>query len=1130
MRLTVVFSYLVVFQLYAGVTYSQNMKTVSLFLSNVTVEEAINTIEKETSYSFLFTDETVDIGRKVNIHVDNGDITDILSQLLRSTDVGYQMINNQIILAKSKTLVFQQEGKNTVTGTVVDINNEPVIGANVIEKGTTNGIVTDADGNFSLNVADNAVLKVSYIGYITQEISDLSSLVRGSKPLIIRLLEDTQTLEEVVVVGYGTQKKVNLTGAVAQVKGEVLENRSVTTVSQALQGQVANLNITTTANGGRPDATQTINIRGYTGFGSTGSPLVVIDGIQGGDINSVNMNDVESISVLKDAASAAIYGSSAPYGVILITTKRGKAEQKPTITYNSNFGWAQPVNLPKAMNSLDFANYFNEACDNAGIAHTISDWQMQRIKDYNDGKLTEETAPDIGFPSFWNGGNANNDWYDLVLKDFAFSQQQNVGVSGSVSHSSYYAGLGYTQKDGLLNGFGDDSYRRYNVRANLSSEISKWLSFNLRSAFSRASAVNPNYSYENGPFEMLQRMWPFMAYTMPTGEKTGWVRAIELGGRDRSTNDNAILTGEFVFHPLAGWDITANYTFDGIYRNSTSHRATVYQTMPNGDPSVLTNNPNSFSRSTGKNQHYIINAFTSYEKQLKDHYFKAMVGYTQELYDNVSFSAGNNQLYSDELPSLALSYGTLRNIGESASQLAIRGGFGRINYNYREKYLLELNGRYDGTSRFLKDVRYKFYPGISAGWIASKESFWKPIESAVNSLKIRVEYGQLGDQSFTGNYPFYPSLNTVNPTSTEHYFGGSRESYISNPGIVNSSLTWITTTSLDFGADLTFLSNRLDVSFDWYRRSMDDYVGPAQLLPAVLGSSAPQTNSTAVETKGWELTVGFRDRKGDLSYGINAVLSDYQGIVKKYPNPEGLNTTWYEGQKMGAIWGYETAGLFQSDEEIASAPSQNVFHSRWSRGDVRYKDLNNDGKIDWGSNTLEDPGDRKVIGNNTPRYSFGVNMNAEYKGFDVTLFLQGVGKRDFWFGDSNMFWGIIGSTYHNSGYIQHYDRWSESNPDGYYPKYYFSGGEMSKNMQTQTRYLSNAAYLRVKNLQIGYSLPASLLKRINCQKLRFFVNVENLATLTKMIKSIDPELTYGRSDGKIYPLQRTWAGGLNITF
>jgi TonB-linked SusC/RagA family outer membrane protein len=1016
-------------------------------------------------------------------------------------------------------------GQKRVTGTVTDAKGETVIGANVVEKGTTNGNITDADGKFTLTVKENATLVISFVGYVTQEIA-----VGNRTTLDVTLQEDTQALEEVVVVGYGTQKKVNLTGAVAQVKGEVLENRSVTNLSQALQGQVANLNVFQSGNGGRPDATQSINIRGYTGFGSTGAPLVVIDGIQGGDMNRIDMNDVENISILKDGASAAIYGSSAPYGVILITTKKGKAGQKPNITYSNNFGGSQPIHLPKMMNSLDWANFFNETCDNAGIAHYINDTRVQRIKDYLDGKITDEADSSNPNPgSSWGKyeGNANNDFYDILFKDFAFSQQHNAGISGSFSHSDYYVGLGYTQKDGQFSEFGEEYYRRYNARANLSSEITKWFGFNLRSAFSRASSVNPNY--DDGPLALINRMWPATPYRLPTGEKYRWIRLFELGGREKGTSDNIILTGEFVIRPLTGWDITANYTLDALSQNTTKHRATVYQTMPDGTQAVVGNNPNSFQRSNAKNQHYTINAFTSYEKQLSDHYFKALVGYTQELYDNVSFSASNNQLYSDGLPSLALSYGTLRSIGESASQLAIRGGFGRLNYNFKEKYLLEFNGRYDGTSRFLKDVRYKFYPGISAGWVASKESFWKPIEHIVNSLKFRVEYSSLGDQSFTSSYyPFYPSLNTVSPTSSNWYYSGGRESYISNPGLIDQSLTWITTTTLDFGADLALLSNRLNVSFDWYRRYMDDYVGPAQSLPAVLGASAPQTNSTAVKTEGWELTIGFRDHAGDFRYGFNAVLSDYQGTVMKYPNPQGLNTTWYEGQKMGSIWGYETVGLFQSEEEIASAPSQSLLYSRWTPGDVRYKDQNGDGVINWGTNTLDNPGDRKVIGNTTPRYSFGVSMNGEYKGIDLTVFLQGVGKRNYWFNDA-LFWGMVSGIDHANAYDIHYDRWTVDNPNGYFPKLYASG-EISKNTQAQTRYLQNAAYMRIKNIQLGYSLPASLLKYIHFQKARIFVDVENLATFTSMVTNVDPELSYASSDGKIYPLQRTWSCGLNITF
>jgi TonB-linked SusC/RagA family outer membrane protein len=946
-------------------------------------------------------------------------------------------------------------------------------------------------------------------------------------------------LEEVVVVGYGTQKKVNLTGAVAQVKGEILENRSVANISQALQGQVANLNITS-ASGSAPGTAPSINIRGYTGLGSAAAPLVVIDGIQGGDLNSINMNDVENISVLKDAASAAIYGSSAPYGVILITTKRGKAGQKPTITYSNHFGWAQPVNIPKPMNSLDFVNFFNEAAANSGNAQFFSDEHIQRIIDYQAGRMKDQTIanPTPG-SDVWESsyGNANNNWYDIFLKDAAFNQQHNVGVSGSANKTGYYIGLGYLQQDGVLR-YGDDNYQRYNVRANLSSDLTGWLTFDFRSAFSRGATDTP-YKFDSrhgNTMHALARHWPITPSVFPGGEKTVLIKIYEEGGRIRETKDNAILTGEFVFHPLPGWDITANYTYDGTYINASEHVKTLYRTSPKGVVSVAEGSPNSFSRSYNRNQHHTVNAFTSYEKQLNDHYFKVTAGYTQELYDNLSGSASNNYLYSDELPALSLTYGTSRSISDGASQLAIRGGFGRINYNYREKYLIEFDGRYDGTSRFLKDVRSRFYPGVSAGWVLSKESFWKPLERTVNTFKIKAGYASLGDQSFTDNYyPFHASLGASSPTSGNWLFSGGRESAINQPALINSALTWVTTTSIDVGADFAFLANRLNVSFDWYRRFMDDYVGPAEALPAFLGASAPQTNSAAMETKGYELTVGWRDRIGDLDYGVDAVLSDYRGHVTRYPNPNGLISTWYVGQELGAIWGYETVGLFQSEQEIASAPSQSRLYSRWTPGDVRYRDLNGDNQIDWGNSTLDDPGDQKVIGNTTPRYSFGVTLNAAYRGFDLTAFFQGVGKRDAAAPTSHMnnyYWGITGDVWQSAGFEEQYDRWSESNPDGFYPKYYFTVAEMTKNKQTQTRYLMNAAYLRVKNLQLGYSLPASLTGKIGSRKIRLFVDVENLATLTKMLRAMDPEIanssTWG--GGKEYPLQRTWACGLNVTF
>ncbi|MDR1719048.1 MAG: TonB-dependent receptor [Dysgonamonadaceae bacterium] len=1139
MRLTLFFLIAGTALVTASGSYSQTT-FITLNKSNITLKEALDEIEQQSEFIFFYKAGTLDETCKVDIQVKNQTIEKILDKLFKDTEYSYYIDDRQVFINKKSSPTDdkqQKPEKKKITGKIVDRHGDPLVGASIVEKNTNNGIISNIDGQFSLEVAENALLTISYLGYISREVS-----TARLTNLNITLEEENLALNEVVVVGYGTQKKVNLTGAVAHIKGDVLENRSVTNLAQALQGQVANLNIAPTNSGGEPGADLSVNIRGYTGFGSSGTPLIVIDGIQGGSLSNVDMNDVESISVLKDAASAAIYGSNAPYGVLLITTKKGKQGQKPTITYSNNFGWAQPINLPKMMNSLDFALYRNEAAFNSGnSAPYFSDEVVQLIKDYQAGiidyEIVKNPAPDT---DSWGTSNANNDWFDIFFKDFSFSQRHNAGISGGIGNSNYYVGLGYYNQGGMYE-YGHDTYDRYNIRANLTSNVTKWMTFSFRGSFSQANKDAPNVNGAEMNFmNEIGRAFPTWALYNPDGtfNNASPVLRLNNGGRNKETGNNAVLTGEFVFQPLAGWEITANYSYDLTYTDGTQHVKTIYYSRPSGTLTPLSGTtPNSFTRYTRKNIHNNINVYSSYEKSLSDHYFKILAGYTQELFDNVSLSAGNNYLYSDDIPSIALSYGTLRSISESASQLAIRGGFGRFNYNYKEKYLFEFNGRYDGTSRFLSDVRYKFYPGISAAWVASNEKFWEQIKSNINFLKLRVEYGSLGDQGFTGNYPFYPSLGKVSPTSSNWIFSGGRESNISSPGIINSALTWVTTTTLDFGTDLAFFSNRLNVSFDWYNRYMNDYVGPSEALPAILGTSAPQTNSAAMKTSGWELTVGWKHLIGELSYGVNAVLSDYWGEITKYPNPNGLRTTWYEGQKMGEIWGYETVGFFQSDEEIANAPSQSKLYNRWTKGDIRYKDQNNDGIIDWGSNTLDDPGDMIVIGNSTPRYSFGVNINAEYKGFDIAVFFQGVAKRDIVFTNNTFagfFWGITGDQWHSSAFVEHADRWSEENPNAYFPKYYLTSAEMTKNMQPQTKYMQNAAYMRVKNLQLGYTIPSALIQKY-CEKIRIFANVENLATVTKMFKPINPELstlagTWGWVDGKIYPLQRTWACGINITF
>jgi TonB-linked SusC/RagA family outer membrane protein len=431
----------------------------------------------------------------------------------------------------------------------------------------------------------------------------------------------------------------------------------------------------------------------------------------------------------------------------------------------------------------------------------------------------------------------------------------------------------------------------------------------------------------------------------------------------------------------------------------------------------------------------------------------------------------------------------------------------------------------------MKEVRMKFYPGVSAAWALSKETFWEPVQTYVNTLKIRTSYGKLGDMNFTSSYyPFYPSLATTVPTGSNYLFSSGRQAYASSPPINNQNLTWITTGTIDFGVDMAFLNNRLNVSFDWYRRYADDFVGPADPLPSLLGTAVPQINNSAIETKGIELTIRWDDHilNNELHYSANFVLSDYKGVVKRYPNPTGLFDTWYNGRVMGDIWGFDSYGLFQSEEEVAAAPSQSKINaSRWTPGDVRYVDQNGDGEIYWGDRTLDNPGDAVVVGNSTPRFSYGLSLAADYKGFDFSIFIHGIGKRDSWI-NNNYYWGCWGSSYWTwSPNVQQHDRWTPDNPNGFFPKFYLSE-QNGKNQQCQPRYLQNAAFMRIKNLQVGYSLPANLTQKINFRKARIYVSVENLGTITKMFKTVDPE--FAETAGQVYPLQRTWSCGLNVTF
>lgn len=1068
--------------------------------------------------------------------------------------------------AGEATASVQQSIK--ITGRVSEgSGGDALIGASVIEKGTGNGTITDINGNFSITVSSGATLVVSYLGYQPKEV-----VVRERTHYEVTLSEDSQMLNEVVVVGYGTVKKANLTGSVDQIKGEVLTGRPIVSVAQALQGTIANLNVSTgtstgTNSGGAPGARMSFNIRGVTGLTSgsaysSASPLFVVDGIQSQDINAVNPDDIESISVLKDAASAAIYGSNAPYGVVLITTKKGARDAKPAVTYSANFGWSSPINVPVQMNSLDFAKVMNDAGQNTRGANFFTDEEMKRIEDYYYGRINTSTVAmtNKSWASFDDLGsgrsNDNVNWYDIYLKDNSFTQQHNVGLSGGSSNSSYYVGAGYNQKGGILR-FGDDSFKRYNVRANLSSNVTDWFTVNVRGSFTRGITDRPSQTGADNFMQNIAQRWPTIPYITPDGyySEVSNIYAYQHGGRNKTVDDVTVITGEFVITPVKNWNTTFNYTFtdNNVDNQVNTLHYTLYDTegTPYYTPnfgSKYTQGKDNLSRTRSDYEQYTINAFTSYELNVGDHYLKGLAGFAQEEFRNyrITSGTGDGTLYTTEVPTYQTIYGNTPSIGEPLKEtLVTRGAFGRINYGYKEKYLLELNGRYDGTSRYLQDVRFKFYPGVSAAWVASSESFWggDAVTSRIDMLKLRASYGSLGEQS-GGYYPFYPSLAMASATASQSnwLFNGNRYAAVAypttnglidgTPSISNPNLTWVTSTTIDFGLDIALLSNRLSATFDWYRRSSDDVVGPAEERPAVLGASAPQSNNAALETNGWELTLTWRDRIADFSYGVRGTLADSKTTVKKYPNLTRAIGTWYEGAVIGNIWGYVTEGYYTQAEQDAGIDQdrQKRLGNNWTAGDIKYKNLDDDPLITPGDNTLDDPGDRTIIGNSSPRFTYGLTLDAEWKGFDISAFFQGIGKRDYFIptGSVGMFWGIPNSEWQAALFTIHKDRWTPETPDGYFPKYYLTNAQNGKNQITQTKYLQDASYLRFKNLQIGYTFPKQLLDKAGIGKLRVYVSGENLATITDFVKTIDPEFLSNL--GTIYPLQRTWSVGLNLSF
>lgn len=1082
---------------------------------------------------------------------------------LMALAAGLTLTPQELFAAQSVQGIQQSAGK--VQGTVVDQNGEPVIGATIKVKGSSAGTITDIDGNFTLDAQPGAELEITYIGM------NPVVMKATAEPMRIEMKDDTHSLNEVVVVGFGTQKKVNLTGAVAMVSSEEFEARPVQNAAQALQGAVPGLQISSSS--GSLESSPSIMIRGTgtIGQGSSGSPLVLIDGSEG-DINTINPQDIESVSVLKDAAASSIYGSRAPFGVILITTKKG-ATGKPQINYNNSFRFNSLIRNKHMMNSVDFASWMNDYMTASGGAPFFNDERMEAIRAYHNAKpygrgqrITSDGTILYAIGSSngqtWDDGYGNGiddvDWYDAVYKGTTFSQEHNASVSGATDIVNYYASFNYLNNEGFMK-LNDDSYDRYNATAKLGIQLASWLKMNYNMRFTRTDYRRPANLTDGLYSDMARQGWP----VLPLYDRNGYYYSspspalgLAEGGKDTTQRDIINHQINFIFEPIKNWITHVDFTYriDNASRHWDS--LMTYNHDVNGNPYVYKNSSN-VHEDTAKENYFNFQAYSEYSLTLNEkHNFHVLGGFQAEQLKQLKFGFQRDGILDPSKPEGDLTTGSsfsgdpiTPNVNGARNQWQTAGFFGRLNYNYDERYLLEANIRYDGTSRFRRDNMWKAFPSVSIGWNIAREKFWEPLVDVVGTLKLRASYGSLGNQNTDDWYRTYQTISYT-PINSTWLVNGNKLNTLATPALVSSTLTWETVKSYNVGLDWGLFNNRLTGSFDFYVRNTENMVGNAPELPAILGTNVPVTNNTDLRTTGWEVNLMWRDQLSNgLNYSASFNLSDARTKITRYPNnPTNSIDTYIAGRYINEYWGYKTKGLAKTDEEMnnhLSKVDQSNVGSNWAAGDIMYEDIDGDGKISEGSRTLADHGDLTVIGNSTPRFLFGLDLSASWKGFDVRAFFQGVMKRDYWVGGS---WGgseyLFGGT--NSGEwwcagitdVQDYYRgensWSvqngyrDTNLDAWLPR---PLSNTDKNIKCQSRYLLNAAYMRLKNFQIGYTIPRDITSKWGISNLRIFFSAENLLTITDMPHQFDPELTGSNARGNNgYPLSQSLSFGLNVSF
>ena len=1092
---------------------SQQVIKLSSKMQDVTVQEVLASVEQQTDYHFTYNPMQIGADRRVTIDLNNKSVTEILDELFLGKKVQYVVEGNNIVLfadnKKAEVKDIVQQKSKIVTGTVLDVTGMPVIGANVTVKGTTQGTITDMDGKFSLEVAEGDILQVTYIGFANQEVK-----VGTQTNLSVTLKEDAEALDELVVVGYGTQKKVNLTGAVTAITGEKITKRPVTNTTTMLQGQVPGLRIVQGT--GQPGAESvSVKIRGVGTFSGAGaSPLVLINGVTG-DLSSVDPNMIESVSVLKDAASAAIYGARAANGVILITTKQGADKgEKVSITYRGNFAVHTPTKMfDLVTNSADYMTLFNQAKINSGESGLYPEEEIEKYRNSNGS---------VEYPSF--------DWLGYMFNP-AFVHQHNLSLAGTAKKTTYNIALNYADQDGTLRSF---KYKKYNVTVDLTTQATNWMKVGFFTNMMKGDRNFNGVSQDDAILSTMSQAPTYMPWLPDDG--TGVRKYTRKAYENELFNKNMpMIVEKDLFHQTnVNTDINAQlwldiqltqgltwYTKGAVRQVNTRNENWRGGMQPtyNYHTGELIEMTGDYGLSVSENRTFYTNLYTylkyDYATPNRDHNFSLMVGYSQETNKYETLEAYRRD-YDFDLPTIDAGAGSPNwsNSGK-VEEWALMSGFFRLNYNYKDRYLFEANARYDGSSRLSPDGRWGLFPSLSGAWRVSEESFMKDWEWLSNA-KIRTSWGKLGNQEI-GLYPYQAMISKVNSYPFDKNEMSS--AYIQT-AYVNRNIKWETTTITDVGLDM-LLWNKFNITFDWYKKETDGILRSAQ-VSALLGMDAPTINDGTMQDKGIELAFAWNDytdtKLGGLDYNVGFYIDRTRNTLVNFGSTEkDGKVIREEGLPYDSYYMLDCIGIFATQEEIDNAPKQ--YNDDTQPGDLRYRDANNDGVIN--------DDDRILISGKYPNFEYGLNAGLNWNGFDVPLLTQGVaGTKSF----IDYRWGLA-PFFQGSAPTKDYvaGMWTEENPyNAKYPKIYFGTLGGTKNTRTNSYFLQNTSYFRLKNLTVGYTLPKVLTDKIHLQKVRFYFSGDNLLTFTKY-EGLDPERS---GDGTLtqYPQNRICSIGVDVEF